>query len=315
MCNVFLKQVYSKGQVTGTCIICPEIYIAMEMMLKFEIVLFCLLIFRGAAIGGRLHPQWCSLISDLCKKFEENPTGSSLIYLHVESTTENPFLHLIPPVLIWAPVEQFKDVFPNGFTCPKCEKSSYLYGYDWMNGIGSDRSEPRKIHGRNGVVILVGRVYKCSTAGHEVVGYHPGVIRQINAPSLIPFRLWARTGFTTNLTHDIETMIVSGVSASKIEANLASSSVLQYATKKSRFHQLQRIVGTNSVHEFPSYEQWCSFLPATAPSQHAITGCFLASFWEKHSLFEKHMQYTTITEKDSWLSCDHTFASAGELAS
>ena len=63
------------------------------------------------------------------------------------------------------------------------------------------------------------------------------------------------------------------------------------------------------IDEFPTYEQWCLFLPATAPSRHAVTGCFLASFWEKSSLLDKHMQCTTIPDEDSWLSCDHKFAS------
>ena len=42
--------------------------------------------------------------------------------------------------------------------------------------MGSEHSEPRKIHGRDGIVLLVGRVYKCSQKGHEVVSYHPGIL-------------------------------------------------------------------------------------------------------------------------------------------
>ena len=64
-----------------------------------------------------------------------------------------------------------------------------MYGYDWMTCVGSDRTEPRKIHGRDGVVLLVGRHYKYFKKAHEVVSYHPSILRQINIPSLIPFRL------------------------------------------------------------------------------------------------------------------------------
>ena len=74
---------------------------------------------KSNAQGGRLHPQWCSFIADLCKKSEENPSGSTLIYLHQELSTNHLYLHLLPPVLIWEPVEQFKEVFPHGFVCPK----------------------------------------------------------------------------------------------------------------------------------------------------------------------------------------------------
>ena len=211
-------------------------------------------------------------------------------------------------------MEQFREIFPNGFLCPKCDSqsSSLLYGYDWIDGVGSDRAEPRKIHGRDGVV-LVGRRYKCFKKAHEVISYHPGILRQIKAPSLITFKLWSRTGFTSALTNDIVTMVVSGVSASIIESNLVSATVVQYSMKRKRFVDLQGI-SSHSNNEFPSYEQWRLCLPANAPSRHAISACFLSSFWEKYPLFEKHMQCTTITDTDTWLSCDHAFASAGKLA-
>lgn len=269
--------------------------------------------------GGRLHPQWCSFIADLCRKIDENQSGSSfssnLMYVHQEFSTNYPYLHLLPPILIWAPVEQFREVLPNCFHCPKCEcPTSILHGCGWMNGVESERTEPRRIHGRDGIVLLVGRRYKCSKEAHEVVSYHPGILRQLQTPSLIPFRLWSRTGFTSALTNDIMTMVVSGLSASTIESNLVSATVVQFSVKRRRFIELQgrssRVL--QSGQDFPSYEQWNSFLPAVAPSRHAISACFLSSFWENHSLFERHMQCTTITDTDSWLSCDHTFTSAGK---
>ena len=285
--------------------------------MKFLLIVCLILLWRSnAAQGGRLHPQWCSFIADLCKRFEENPSSSNLglIYFHQEFSTNSPYLHLLPPILIWSPEEQFIEVFPNGFTCPKCDtdpgSSSLLYGCGWMSGVESDRTEPRKIHGRDGVVLLVGRRYKCFKKSHEVVSYHPGILRQINAPSLIPFRLWSRTGFTSSLMDDIVTMVVSGVSLSTIESNLMLATVTQYSVKRKRFLELQSLCNTPQ-YVFPSYEQWTSHLTAAAPSRHAISACFLTSFWENHSLYEKHMQCTTTTDEDSWLSCDHTFASAG----
>ena len=205
-------------------------------------------------------------------------TGATEKSLH-----SHPYLHLIPPILIWSPVEQFKEMFPNGLICPKCDpgSSSILYGYDWMSGVESERTEPRKIHGRDGIVLLIGQRYKCFKKSHEVVGYHPGILRQISAPALIPFRLWSRTGFTTSLTNDIVAMVVSGVSVSTIESNLVLAIVTQYSIKRMRFFQLQGLSNT-PCHEFPSYEQWTSLLPAVAPSRHAISACFLSSFWDIH---------------------------------
>ena len=297
---------------TSSRTLCSQL--SLVAIMKFMSATLCLMfLWESVAQGGRLHPQWCSFIADMCKKFEENPSFSAQIYCHHEVTADQPYLHLIPPILIWSPVEQFKEVFPNGFNCPKCDpgSSSILYGHAWMSGVESERTEPRKIHGRDGIVLLVGRRYKCFKKSHEVVSYHPGILRQISAPALIPFRLWSRTGFTSSLTNDIVAMVVSGVSVSTIESNLVLATVTQYSMKRIKFFQLQSLSNTPS-HEFPSYEQWISLLSVVAPSRHAISACFLSSFWDIHPLFEKHMQCTSTTDEDSWLSCDHTFASAGE---
>ena len=82
------------------------------------------------------------------------------------------------PILVWSPVEQYNGVLLDGFTCPRCDSSSILYRFGWMNGIGRNRLQPMRIHGRDSVTILVGRIYKCMKSGHEIVGYHSGILRQ-----------------------------------------------------------------------------------------------------------------------------------------
>ena len=108
--------------------------------------------------------------------------------------------------------------------------------------MGSEHSEPRKIHGRDGIVLLVGRVYKCSQKGHEVVSYHPGILHQIKAQSLIMFRLWLRTGYTTDIIRSIETMILSGVRMSAIQKSLE---IAQYSL---RFTELQQLNVLNLIY-------------------------------------------------------------------
>lgn len=106
-------------------------------MFKLFVVVAPLLVFLlwSTVESGKLHPQWCTFISDLCKRFEDSPKSFSLIYVHREYSAKNPFLHLLPPILVWAPVEQYNGVLPDGFTCPRCDSSSILYGFGWMNGI------------------------------------------------------------------------------------------------------------------------------------------------------------------------------------
>jgi hypothetical protein len=255
------------------------------------------------------------LISRICRDFEKQPSPPKILS-HFECTQEGfqePFLHLLPPIIIWAPLEQFKNILPNGLQCPKCETiNSVLFGCGWKDGVESERSEPRKIHGRDGIVLLVGRVYKCSKKGHEVASYHPGVLRQINAKSLIIFRLWLKTGYTTDFIRFIETMILSGLRLSAIQKMLDYTCIEQYSLRKKQFIEIQRIFTTHMAVDFPSFDDWKAHLPTLTPSRHAIAGCFLSSFWEKDKMYEKHMQCTSLTEEDGWLSCDHTFASAGE---
>ena len=266
--------------------------------------------------AGRLHPKWYSLISKICKDFEKHPSPPKLIS-HIECTQEGlqePFLHLLPPLIIWAPLEQFKEIFSSGFKCPKCESTdSVLFGYSWKDGVESGRSEPRKIHGQDGIVLLVGRVYKCSKKGHEVVSYHPGVLGQINAKSLIIFCLWFKTGYTVDLIRFVESMIISGLRLSAIQKLLDSTCLEQYSFRRKQFTEIQRLCSTPATTDFPSFDNWKAHLPTLSPSKHAIAGCFLSSFWEKEKVYEKHMQHTSLTEEDGWLSCDHTFASAGKL--
>ena len=57
------------------------------LVLKAFVAHLLLFLFLDTAEGGRLHPQWCSFISDLCKRFEDSPTSFSLIYVHREYST------------------------------------------------------------------------------------------------------------------------------------------------------------------------------------------------------------------------------------
>lgn len=78
-------------------------------------------------------------------------------------------------------MEQFKDALAITVKCPKCSSSELLAStVRWQYGTESERSEPRKIYGTHGVTLLIGRVYKCSK-GHEVVGYHPGIMEQADS--------------------------------------------------------------------------------------------------------------------------------------
>jgi len=103
-------------------------------------------------------------------------------------------MYLMSPIILWSPLEQFSNV---SMACPKCtmlNEPNVLHARGWRNRMGGARSEPRKIYGVNGVTLLVCRVYACSN-NHEVVGYHPGILKEIPA-CFVPFKLWHITEFT-----------------------------------------------------------------------------------------------------------------------
>ena len=160
-----------------------------------------------------------------------------------------------------------------------------------------------KIYGLYAITLLVCHVYACSK-NHEIVGYHPGVLKQV--PScFIPFKLWHITGFTLEHVQLIASLLSFGMSIHKVREILFERIGWWYHHQKLKFMELNK----NSSNNFPSQAEWFS---SALPSQHSISSCFLADFWEKEEVYVKCMQSTTVNENSLWLSCDHTFASASK---
>ena len=213
-------------------------------------------------------------------------------------------------MLRWSPVEQFKDALSIKVVCPKCDDANQaLAAVRWQCGANSERSEPRKIYGTDGVTVLVGRVYKCSQ-GHEVVGYHPGILEQI-PDSLVLFRLWHKTGFSNELINLVCTLITAGMSITSICTILSKRQVSQYYCRLKHFESLK--LSTTVKKDFPTMDIWKKCFPNFLPSVHALSGWFLAEFWSKEKVYTRCMQSTTIDKvNDPWLSLGHTFASASK---
>ena len=167
--------------------------------MKKPLILFCLAAvslscFHINSAQTRLPPEWVAILEKLCQKFDDAKPDPPVInrmwsLQSLQENMRNPIIYLFPPVIVWSPVEQFNDALPITVKCPKCvlsdDANQPLAAVRWQCGADSERSEPRKIYGIDGVTVLIGRVYKCSR-GHEVVGYHPGILEQI-PDSLVPF--------------------------------------------------------------------------------------------------------------------------------
>lgn len=85
----------------------------------------------------------------------------------------------------------------------------------WQDGRSGQQSMPRQLHGVETPVLLVGQVYR-SPSKHTVLAYNPGLLAQIPLQGVLPFELWLRTGFTTNLIRCIHTLLLAGVSISGV---------------------------------------------------------------------------------------------------
>ena len=113
-------------------------------------------------VGG-LPPEWTKLISTLCAEFnDDHPSPPNVI--------QNP--QCITTLILWSPLEQFHGLISVQICCPKCTNQNVrFHARAWRDGTYGERSEPRKIHGCDGVTLLVGRVYECDNK-HEVLAYH-----------------------------------------------------------------------------------------------------------------------------------------------
>ena len=137
--------------------------------------------------------------------------------------------HLILPVIMWSPVEQYPNLT---HVCPKCsedtfcESSQSLTPIAWTSGC-NPKFSPRLIHDVNCNVLLLSRVYKCNN-GHEIYGHHRYFVEHEETKSRVPFLLWHSTGFTVSFIDHLEQLICSGMSLQECERNLYKNRMVMF---------------------------------------------------------------------------------------
>ena len=223
----------------------------------------------------------------------------------IDST--NPMSYLCPGILLWSPQECHKHLLAGKLKCPVCfatGNTTPLSPWRWQLGT-TERTQPRKIHNSRGIVLLVSRVYKCSQS-HEVLGHDAGILECV-PQWLVPFHLWHKTGVMKELVNEISILVDAGVPVASIESILIKHRRMDYTQRYNAY----KLLGGAGTGEFPSFETWSSFFPAISPCWHLISTCVKIDFNNKKELYVKHMQGMTTDQQCGWLSCDHTFASAG----
>ena len=110
----------------------------------------------------------------------------------------------------------------------------------------------------------------------------------------------------------VVSMVGSGISLHGIQESLLERASMKYHSCKATYVALLSMAqGIQSSPQFPTFGQWQEMINYGVPSIHSIGCCFLADFWDKEHTYNHHMQTTSIDANDGWLSCDHTFKSAG----
>lgn len=197
----------------------------------------CFSYFHVNSAQTHLPPEWVAILEKLCQKFDDAkpdpPVVNRMWSLVSSRECEKPHHLPLSTSDCVVSVEQFNDALPITVKCPKCvlsdDANQPLAAVRQQCGADSERSGPRKIYGTDGVTVFIGRVYKCSR-GHEIVGYHPGILKQI-PDSLVPFRLWHKTGFTNELNL-VCTLITAGMSITNIRTILSKKQISQYCRLK-----------------------------------------------------------------------------------
>jgi len=137
--------------------------------LAFVVILTC---FSNGIVRGKEFPEvWKRYIQTLCQRFNQTGVLMPRVVSAVPDydvgliAVSEPLLYLMPPVLMWSPMEQYSDLFPNGVKCPKCNScgndDGTLSCIGWKDGSQGTSAEPRVIHDVDRIMLLVGRVYWC----------------------------------------------------------------------------------------------------------------------------------------------------------
>ena len=216
------------------------------------------------------------------------------------------------PVILWSPIETFAGIISND--CPKCQMNgmkSTLVHIGWTNGKSADH-KPRLLHCVQSNVILVSRVYSCSSH-HTVYGHHPSIIERFKHAkliSMVPFHLWHITGFTSLLIEEIDHMIHTGMSLNEVERCLSQKRIRLFYTIKTQYMEMNR---HNPKVQFPDVDDESMHYWQQSPTRHTIEALFLRRFWETEKVYHFCMSELSISSSQPWLSCDHTFKSVANI--
>ena len=195
-----------------------------------------------------------------------------------------------PPVVVWDPLttKVLGDI-----TCPFCQEM-LVSTSSWTDG-SSSRLNPRQLYDVHQKALLLSRIYRCNTCKLLLLSHDPRILKGATQPTLIPFILSHKCGFTRNLVDLIYSLVQHGMTFFSIESMITE----QYWSR-----QMNRPVVSSD------YKQLSSTQSQLGPSNDILTKCFITRFIELEPKYNAAMQNL---KANSWIACDHTFKIASNV--
>ena len=211
--------------------------------------------------------------------------------------TAAPIQHyFLPDVLLWDPFQQYSSLFKNAFLCPEDGCNTLMHFLTWQDG-SKERYRPRTLYGLNGIVLLVGQIFRCSH-GHLITNYDPRLLNIFPDRSCLPFMLLHKCGLTLELVNYIFSLASQGMDFTNI-CNAIKGNC------DARYYRSQLAYWCNEYGSGPSCCTPASpvTFPEIAPqtmSNDVVMNCFVVKFKELENMFTSTMSAMT----GSHLSCD-----------
>ena len=134
--------------------------------------------------------------------------------------------YFLPDVLIWDPLHQYPQLFRVPLQCPEDGCNLPMQFLTWQDG-SKVRYQLRTLYGINGIVLLVGQIFRCS-CGHLVTNYDPRLLSIFPDRSCLPFMLLHKCGLTVELINFIFALASQGTSFKDIHQAIKGSCEARY---------------------------------------------------------------------------------------
>ena len=108
-----------------------EAVVGMMQKVTFLALVAILTCLSNGTVGGKEFPEvWKRYIQTLCHRFDQPGVLMPRVVSAVPDydggllAVTEPLLYLMPPVLMWSPMEQYSDLFLNGVKCSEWSEVS-----------------------------------------------------------------------------------------------------------------------------------------------------------------------------------------------